>query len=244
MICTADSIKIWSLDGAPAPKGEFVPKWGSSSKWMSHPKDFGMLIFITDTQARIYDWEALREISRVQGIELSMPLLESFSVSQLVSSAQGQNVCIIAFGPNMPGFTAAALRLWPTKLFIPEAESIEATACYDSLAKDIKSIIGVYKSLLVFLNHSGWVCSLIIGGVSFDKFYTKHFYIPLNWHSTLEEMSILVTSKGSIVMAIKNEIAVFHNGLEFEETVGVDGAAVSARASIRSVFKRGTSNPV
>ena len=55
---------------------------------------------------------------------------------------------------------------------------------------------------------------------------------------------MLVTKKGAVVMAIKNELAVFQNGLEFEEKVGFEGTTVAAKVSMRSVLKRGRSDPL
>lgn len=40
------------------------------------------------------------------------------------------------------------------------------------------------------------------------------------------------------------EIAVFYNGMNFEERVGLHGAMESTKASMRSVLNRGTSNPI
>ena len=56
-------------------------------------------------------------------------------------------------------------------------------------------------------------------------------------------MSIVVTYKGSTVMAINHEIAVFYNGLDPEEKVGSAGTMASGILFMRSVLKRGTSNP-
>lgn len=39
-------------------------------------------------------------------------------------------------------------------------------------------------------------------------------------------------------MAIKNEIAVFHHGLDFQERVGLGDAMVSPKQSMQSVLKR------
>lgn len=51
-----------------------------------------------------------------------------------------------------------------------------------------------------------------------ERLYTKHIFIPLNWHgSTINPME--VTMKGNVIIAVGSEIAVFSNGLDFEEKV-------------------------
>lgn len=243
LISTAEVDELWSLKDATLTKSLTAIEGRSSWKWTSHPRQPEFLILATETRARIYNWETLNEISKIEGIDLELPSIPLLPLSSLVTSARGYNLCAIFVGARTAGL-ASALRLWPTRLLVPEADKVKPAACFDELAKDIKSVIGVFKSMLIFLAHSGWVCSVNIDDMPLEKFYTRHFFIPLQWHSTLENLSILVTSKGSIVMAINHEIAVFHNGLDFEERVGLTGAMASGKLSMRSVLKRGTSNPL
>ena len=242
LISTAEADELWSLKDASLLNKLTAPEFRSSWKWTSHPKQADLLILATETRAKIYSWETLIEVSKTGGIDidLTVPFLP---VSSLVASARGQNICAIYLGVKTTGL-APAVRLWPTKLLVPEADNVKPAACFDELANDIKCVIGVYKSLLIFLAHSGWVCSINIDDVTLEKYYTRHFFIPLQWHNTLDESSILVAYNGSIVMAIEHEIAVFHNGLDFEERVGFAGAMISGKLSMRSVLKRGTSNPL
>ena len=191
------------------------------------------LILITEMRAKIYDWETLNEMSKSEGVDLQASSVPSLPLSNLVTSACGHNVCMIYLGSKTFDL-APALRLWPTSLLMPEVHNVKTTFCFDDLAKDIEGVIGVNKSLLVFLAHSGWVCSTNIDDVRQEKFYTRHFLVPLQWHGTLEKLSILVTFKESIVMAVNHEIAVFHNGLNFEKRVGFAGATVSGKVSMRS----------
>ena len=243
LISTAEADELWSLKNASILKRLTGTESRSSRRWTSHPKQADYLILITETRAKVFDWETLNEISKIEGIDLGLSSVPLLPLSSLITSARGHNVCMVFSGAKTAGL-APALRLWSTSLLMPEANKVKAAACFDDLAQDIKGVIGVYKSLLVFLAHSGWVCSMNIDDGTLEKAYTRHFFIPLQWHSTLEKLSMLVTDKGSVVMAINHEIAVFHNGLDFEERVGFAGAMVSGKVSMRSVLKRGTSNPL
>ena len=243
LISTAEADELWSLKDATLVKTLTAIEGRSSWKWTSHPKEIEFLFLVDDTRARIYNWDTLDEVSKIEGIGLELPLGASLPVSCLATSARGHNLCMISLGAKTAGL-APALRLWSTSHLVPDANNVRPTACFDELAQDIKSVIGVYRSVLIFLAHSGWVCSINIDDVTPEKFYTRHFFIPLQWHSTMENLSTSVTCKGSIVMAINHEIAVFHNGLDFEERVGFAGAMTSGKLSMRSVLKRGTSNPL
>ena len=48
--------------------------------------------------------------------------------------------------------------------------------------------------------------------------YTRHFFIPLSWHSG-REPRIEVTVRGDVVLAKGDEVVVFQRGLAFEEKV-------------------------
>lgn len=50
-----------------------------------------------------------------------------------------------------------------------------------------------------------------------DKHYDRHFFVPQHWRNTVSNILVTVTQKGSIVLAVKDEVVVFHNGLNFEK---------------------------
>ena len=255
LISTAEADQLWSVKDASLTATLTAKEPRTSWKWINHPKRTDSLILVSETRAKIYDWDTLNEMSKAEGIDLGLSSVPIPPISSLLTSARGHNICAIFLGAKTAGL-APALRLWPTaQLLVPEETETETkkvikpAACFDDLAQDVKSVIGVHKSLLIFLAHSGWVCSINVDDVVVamggdNRFYTRHFFIPLQWHSTVERSSILVTNKGSVVMAVNHEIAVFHNGLGFEERVGFAGAMVSGKLSMRSVLKRGTSNPL
>jgi len=76
------------------------------------------------------------------------------------------------------------------------------------------------------------------------KTFTRHFFIPFQLHGVTGQLQILVTSQGAVALAVGDELAVFHNGLSFEEEIGFGGASlVSAKPSMRSKFERFSSAP-
>ena len=94
---------------------------------------------------------------------------------------------------------------------------------YEDLAQDLKCIVGQYRSLIVFLTHDDWICSiriedLIVGA----KGYARHFFIPFQFHSTANDLRMLVTMRGSIVLMHRDEIIVIKNGIEIETETGFE----------------------
>ncbi|KAL9133197.1 MAG: hypothetical protein Q9175_005628 [Cornicularia normoerica] len=244
LVSTAEADSIMRLDDESVLNHAIANGSRSFWRWMNHPMDSGKLMCIVDGEVNIYDWQTFTNLSETESIKIDTDIDPvGPQITTAVSSAQGHNICLAFFGLKAGGL-APMLRVWPSKLFLPGNHLAKATAIWDALAREVKCIIGVYKSLLLFLADSGWVCSLDMDETRAIKYYTKHFYVPQNWHTSIQDMSTSVSKKGVVIIAVKNEVAIFHNGLDLEERVGYDGTTVSAEASMRSVLKRGVSSPV
>ena len=136
-----------------------------------------------------------------------------------------------------------ALRFYCTDSFSQRTGTSKPLANYDTLGKDIKVIIGVFGRLLLFLDHNAWVCTIDMDHAE-HKSLTRHFFIPYQLQGTTGRILIVVTSRGSVVLAVEDELAVFHNGLSFEDHVDIEGKPlVSAKPSMRSNLKRFSSAP-
>ncbi|KAI0471723.1 hypothetical protein GGR56DRAFT_87384 [Xylariaceae sp. FL0804] len=96
------------------------------------------------------------------------------------------------------------------------------SAHFHSFDVDHKCIIGVYKSRIIFLDIDGWVCSVNIDSLLPERHYSRHFLIPFSWHNN-SNLLFTVTIHGSVAMALRDEVAIFHNGLDyFEDRVPLD----------------------
>ena len=241
LVSTADSCELWDLEGTMFAK-EKITELQAQRLWTQHPTDIDKLLLINGEQIRTFEWSNLQECSEPKSIHLhgvGTAMLPQLSVE---TTANGRSLCIYHAMDRLTGL-APSMRVFPTQSITSSADVTKAVATFDDVAKDVKCIIGTHKSLLLYLSQQGWLCSINIDDISPEKFYTRHFFIPLQWHSNVNRLAMCVTSKGCVVLAVKHEIAVFHNGLNFEERVGCKGTMVSARASMRSVMKRGTSEP-
>ena len=240
LVHTPNKLELLNKDGILLDSRD-LSKSTTSVAWVQHPSDVEKLLLMDGESTRTFNWTDLRETTGPQGTSIASLKLGALERMEAVATAKGHSL-----GLYIPGVRQAdlmpSLHLYPTQKF-NQPQAIEPTACFDEIAKDIKYIAGTHESQLLYLNQQGWLCSLNIDDISPEKFYTRHFFIPSQWHSRVENLTIRVTSKGSVVLSVKDEIAVFHNGLTFEERVGCKSTMVSARASMRSVMKRGVSEP-
>lgn len=116
--------------------------------------------------------------------------------------------------------TTRTFRLLPLKAFNLSATADSYPPTHVHIIKDLKVIVSTYKSWLMYLQNNGWVCSVNMHTATNDKFYLRHFLVPMHWHG-ITAGPMVVTPKGKVVMAVDDEIPVFHNGLDFEEKVTV-----------------------
>ncbi|KAI9781781.1 MAG: hypothetical protein M1839_005774 [Geoglossum umbratile] len=218
LVSTALSENLYSIEEKPIRhlKRTNSTSQQMSKKWISHPSDRANLLQFDGLVARIFGWDSLEELSAASGISLDINDVGS-PLTALLPSFQGQSVCARFSAPGRRR-GLSQLRLWTVSTIHCKADTAASAANFEQLAAEIKAIVGVYKTFLLFLDHSGWVCSVGIEGVGTEKSYTRHFFIPYRWHSG-GDLIFRCTSKGSVVLARRDELAVFHRGLDFEEKV-------------------------
>ncbi|KAH0559298.1 hypothetical protein GP486_004190 [Trichoglossum hirsutum] len=199
----------------------------TSKKWINHPSDQAHLLQFEGRVARIFSWSSLEELSAANGISLGIDDIE-LPLTEFLSSSQGQNVCA-RFSAPRDRRSSPQLRLWTSSRLHPKTDLVSSQANYVQLAAEIKAVVGIHKTLFLFLDHNGWVCSVGIEGTGVQKSYTKHFFIPYGWHSG-GDLIFRCTSRGAVVLARRDEIAVFHRGLDFEENVVLEIGKKKSRA--------------
>ena len=242
LISTSKSDVLWSVTGRSQIACRKADPDRDSWSWITHPAESSQVLFICNGHAYIFSWSSLSLMTGPSGVELTPSTDPSLIISGSIGSSLGRNLCVHFLGPRTSK-AAPQFCLWPTIGIQPELESARSIVSYPSLAAQMKCIIGVSKSDLIFLDNDGWVCSLKIEQTAKERFYVKHFFIPYGWHSTRANFSMGVTEKGAIFMAVRDELAVFHGGLDSEEKTPVGDADITPVQSMRSTMRRGVSNP-
>lgn len=226
--------QLWCLETATLLCTRPYHAAKSTKKWVSHPSDPEKLLLLEGSHMQVFDWNAIGEQSKPEEIDLGFDTDQS----QVFSSVQNDSLCINFAGSRINGLPPK-LRLLPTGALDGELQRAAQAVHYDKLAKIVKVVVGHYRSCLVFLTHEGWICSLNNEDSSRRQaHYTKHFFIPFRFHRTDGELSMLVTVKGSVVIAHGDELIVFQNGLEFEEEVELEKRVKAPKPSTRLTLRR------
>ena len=224
LVSTEEFDTLWDLTCGTVIQKHAVELSQVPRKWVSHP-DLDRLFLFTNGIVKIFDWKKFEVSENSNAINIGSAC---WNITRVVFRSQAQNVCAVL--SSIPGSTTPpSIGLWPAKTFSPDNEHIIAPLCQSSIAKDLKAIFGPYKSWLIYLNHDGWVCSINIDTAVNDKCYIRHIFVPLQWHSALGNTSMAITPKGSVVLAVNNEVAILHNALDFEEKVTVSPWVSSVR---------------
>jgi hypothetical protein len=81
----------------------------------------------------------------------------------------------------------------------------------------IKSFIGIYSDLAIFLDEDLWVCSVKLGdeGPLPTPQVQRHFFIPSDLVRASVECRTVVTAQGNIVFAKEGELAIVKGGLSW-----------------------------
>lgn len=215
LLSTATSDELWSMTGQLIEtRGILRPMPRMRT---NHSTELSHMVFFDDSIVRIFEWDTFKELTPDTGIILDIFSKPGSSFTGVAPSYGGRNFCVTFF-TSLDSQLKSHLSLWPTLSLHPGAETATAVGDYSQLATRIKSIVGVHKSSLVFLDYSGWVCSTKPDVPPAGKSYTKHFFIPYGWHSGAEPV-MTCTVRGHIILARRDEILVFHRGLDFEEKV-------------------------
>lgn len=255
--------QIWELTTATT-SGEIIrPNDRTHWRWTQTSKLPWPLIYFSDGEVTLYDWE-FDEASSL-GISTDLCLAEAGSapVTTVFSSNNALQLGILLAG-SRSGLQPPCLRVWNLQQMHtlakgshepnaasdgkstqrPTSQKVHAHASYDHLAMAIKFPIGLYEDSLIFLTHQGWVCSLKISGLREETHYTRHFFIPFRYHNNISSLVMEVTCKGSIIVAFRTEVIIFVGGLDFEEKISWKDDMIVPRPSMKSTLGRGRSAPV
>lgn len=212
LVSTDQSDDVWRMNGTLVGSR---PHTGTTAwRWINHPVSAQHLLLVAGGCAHIFAWASFMPVSRPNGIMLGLDEGTNTGEAEIVSSRSGRSLCIHL--PRPPGSSLPELQTYLAASIRAAAEAVEPVAAYSALAGRIKTIVGVYRSSVLFLDLDGWLCSVNMDSCVPEARYSRHFFIPFSWHN-VGDLLFSVTAAGSVALAHKDEIVVFHNGLDFFE---------------------------
>ena len=214
-----------------------------SADWTQHPLEEGQLILATPHVVKTIAWDTGETLTSIDYRGLGLDLGSQVSSLKLLASQQCSIVCLAYI--EEPSKSVHGTVTFDVNRLSTIATTKRTVAQHEkSIPDDLIHAIGTYKNLLVFFTRGGWVCSAALDTMEKVASYTKHFWIPQKWHTMAEDLLMTVTTSGLVVLALKDELVVFHSGLDHEEKVWLGTPSTpSAKSSIRSTLQRYRSNP-
>ena len=245
LLSTVDVDDIWNLETGFVAGSYAVSVPRNAWTWMNSPNQPDSLYLLSGDILKILNWSSIGKLSDFDQMELALPATANVRATEAVLSPLGKSLCIWRSNCGTNKNNVSELGFWSTEAFTSNMKSIECLVNYDELAKDIKTVVGFYRAQLLFLDHEGWICSIDVNSFkATQKIFTRHFFVPFHLQTAVGRLLIAVTARGDVVLAVGDELAVFHNGLGFEELIVLEGEPlVSTKPSLRSNHKRFSSAP-
>jgi hypothetical protein len=215
LVRTDSSLKLIAVGG-----GAVLAELESPATFCSsHPSNPSLIIAFGVGSIHLFDWASLKRLSPDEGIpvagfdaspDLSMTSLNgawfgrpgSAYLAQCTEFSRHQTTCFLALDGSK---------------LTPESSEVELQA-YFPHKLHVRTVIGVVKSTLYFLDTKGWVSSIGLKSLRLATHYTRHFFIPPTWHMG-GDVVVGMVSKTAVAFARGEQLIVFHGFLEFEEKV-------------------------
>lgn len=213
LVCTAEKQTLWSIDSNKSAIIDCI-SWEHRDpyKWTTHPSHPNRLVLITRTTVHLYDWQTLKRLTSAEGILLEGSVLPDLVIRSITPCSDG-NVIATAFSEVLRPHSESKLLLWNASDFSPESRSAAPVPRYQTLADEMRFLIGNDGQRVIFLQNSGWVCSANMQSSNPNSF-SRHFFFPADWLSTNTDLLCAVTRNGDIMFVKHDEVALIKRGLQ------------------------------
>ena len=241
LISTRSGDQVWNLRA----KEELCRRrWPSQTgrRWITHPLEDHVLLWIDPVEVQRYDWESLKclekepkspisEISRsttAEPKESSSIVRPALPPPSSRPSEAPENVCWISRTKNrryiicetLPetghsrATSARGMRLdiLPTSELGSKTEDKISRQSLDQLSKRVVRLIGSYQDRVAFLDHQYWLCTWEIG----TDFSTskRHFFLPKDWLSPSTLQLAVLNLQGTFLCPKNGEVGIVRYGVK------------------------------
>lgn len=209
---------LWDATGNKV--AVYQPDKRSTWLWQNHPKNLNWLLLLGPKEAEIFQWDSLEKLTFPACTLVGMELLHEF---ELVSAKviNGSGVLALEHLKNNRTSVSRHITMWNTDRLRPATKELLCLTAYSRVPSEILLVIGTYGSLLVFLDHLHWVCSIDLG-LREDSSYARHFLIPPEWLNAGRHILCCVTIRGDVAIVRDEDIVVVRNGLTIQNRVSLE----------------------
>ena len=212
LVSTSTTDRLWSLR---AKKEKCCREWESNQgrRWIQHPFNQELLIWIDPFGVHTYSWKGLEHADSA----IPSPKKSTVPHGQVVHWAaltnNKQNIVFLSGAGHTDSRLTSGVHLEflsTSDLQIQHPHSL-VSECMAELASQIKRLIGTYEDRIIFLDHDYWLCTWMIdAGIEDVK---RQFFLPKDWlnHESLQMATI--NAHGSFFCPRHGDVAVVRNGI-------------------------------
>ncbi|KAK4043380.1 hypothetical protein C8A01DRAFT_43694 [Parachaetomium inaequale] len=208
-------------------------------QWIQHPNDADLLLMLRGTQIHVFRWATLEALTPAEGLPLTLSsaaCCSSNSASILPppgewASRRGCELLVRTRRRSDKDRRTCFEFLDVSGLDPTTTTSMSAKCLSKGLLAHVKVVIGLYKSLLYFVDVKGWVSSVTLKGLQSAVEYTRHFFIPGSWMVGERLLLRLMAKSNSVAMAHQEDLLIFQGFLDLEEKVAFAMDASTATSS-------------
>lgn len=206
---------------------------GRSRRWIEHPLNPDLLLWIDPEVVGMYRWMTLQRVScsdpcRKNDEKLSTPVSPScrtgFSpplskkdrIVQWIALTEDKQHLIYETLPDTghaSSRSTSALHLEflsTSKLDAQHPHSLTSD-CMADLEGQIKRLIGTYKDCIVFLDHDYWLCTWKIDTDVHDA--QRHFFLPKDWLNMRTLQMATLNAQGTFFCPRYGDVAIVRQGI-------------------------------
>jgi WD40 repeat protein len=212
--------------------GELVGRYdcstpGDDRQWIQHPNDPDLLLMLRGTQIHVFRWATFEALTPAEGLPLTLssPACSTASPSSPPGEWASRKGCELLVRARRSDkdrrtcFEFLDVSGLDQSTTTTTTASISAKCLSKGLLAHVKVVIGLYKSLLYFVDAKGWVSSVTLKGLQSAVEYTRHFFIPGSWMVGEHLLLRLMAKSNSVAMAHQDDLLVFQGFLDLEEKV-------------------------
>lgn len=238
LISTPTTDHVWDLK---AKKEVATRHWDGrqSRRWIQHPTEKDVLICINTSEVRCHQWPTLESLGEPAGSESTLSVPSTSSLHRHSRSRSGlddhgtYDRCVFwtAIPADRRSVVYASLPsegspntscLSHSNLHI---ESVDAASvlqdsrddnstrrrCLPGVAEQIKHLLGMCKTSIVFLDHDCWVCTWNMQDETGQVM--RHFFIPKDWVNTSTSHMAMVNIHGTFYCPRYSDVGIVRNGI-------------------------------
>ena len=196
--------RLYTLDGSLV--GWYEPLERETWRYVRHPHHPHQLLLVMDDRLHILAWDNLVLLTAASGISLGHAWARNGNIKSLSTLSNG-SVLGLELSQSVHHGPSDSFLLWDISKLDPQVTHLKPTDIPASLSTRLRHIVGVVGANLVFLDLNGWVCSVDLTDTA-SSFYSRHFFIPSDWLSSVGDLIFQLTPKNNCVFVKNNEIVI------------------------------------